>query len=270
MTTKLIVTTWNYTDVTDSNDHILLKSFKKLNPTTDIVNIHFNRGRYSRLEHAYQLLYGYQYEFLLYRIELLYHEIKQIDTDFLILCDTSDCTCVSNIDGLVDLFDLENNVIFGCETNQWPMPMVKQNWVDYSDYDENHHNNKTYVNAGGILASKKKFIELLDIGREVLLSKQYVFGQSRESDQRYGGTGSDQGLFTWVYNMKKDSPIKLDTEGKFLINTYGRSLDDYYVENNKLYSKVTGEPTFFVHDNGWHHGSPRFHDNLELTKLYLD
>jgi hypothetical protein len=70
--------------------------------------------------------------------------------------------------------------------------------------------------------------------------------------------------------MKKDSPIKLDTEGKFLVNSYGRSIDEYYIKDKKLYSKASDQPTFFVHDNGWHHGSPRFHDNLELTKLYLD
>jgi hypothetical protein len=270
MTIKLVTTTWNHSDTTDSVNHILLQSFKKLNPNIEIINTHFNRGRYHRLEKAYQELYGSQYEFLLYRVELLYHKIKEINTDFLILCDTSDCTCVSPIDGLVDLFDLENNVIIGSETNQWPMPMVKQNWTDYTDYNQTHHDNKTYLNAGGILASKNKFLELLDIGREVLLNKQYVFGQSYENDRRYGGLGSDQGLFTWIYNMVPDSPIKLDIESKFLINSYGRSIEDYYIENNKLYSKSTGNSTYFVHDNGWNHGSPKFHDNLELNKLYLN
>ena len=44
----------------------------------------------------------------------------------------------------------------------------------------------------------------------------------------------------------------------------------YYIKNNKLYSKLTENSTYFVHDNGWDHGSPRFHDALELNKLYLN
>ena len=64
MIIKLITTTWNNSDITDSANHILLKSFKKFNPNIEIVNIHFNRGKYHRLENAYQELYGSQYEFL--------------------------------------------------------------------------------------------------------------------------------------------------------------------------------------------------------------
>ena len=73
-----------------------------------------------------------------------------------------------------------------------------------------------------------------------------------------------------VKHMVPNSLIKLDVESKFLINSYGKSTEDYYIKNNKLYSKLTENSTYFVHDNGWDHGSPRFHDALELNKLYLN
>jgi hypothetical protein len=268
MKIKLLLTTWSNNDISNVEDQILYKSFKKYNPDIDIVKIHYNRGKYHNIENSYGSLYGYQHEFLLYRVVLMYHRVKELDADFLILGDTNDVTCVAPVNNLPDLFDLENYVIIGAETNQWPMPMVKQNWENYTDYDQEHHDNKTYVNAGGILASKTKFLDLLDIARELLIENQQIYARSIDLDNRYGGAGSDQGIFTWIFNNTKDAPLKLDYESKFLLNTYGRSEEDYYIKNNKFYSKLTETSTFFIHDNGWDYGSPKFHDKLELSKLY--
>jgi hypothetical protein len=268
MKIKLLVTTWSNSDVSNVDDQILLKSFKKYNPDIDIIKVHYNRGKYHNIENAYGKLYGYQHEVLLYRVVMMYHKVKQSDADFLILCDTNDVTCIAPINNLPDLFDLESYVIIGAETNQWPMPTVKQNWERYTDYDKKHHDNKTYINGGGLLASKASLLNLLDIARELLIENQQVYARSIELDDRYGGAGSDQGIFTWIFNNVKDSPIKLDYESRFLLNTYGRSENDYYVKDGRFYSKVTGIPTCFVHDNGWDHGSPKFHDKLELSKLY--
>jgi FkbM family methyltransferase len=81
---------------------------------------------------------------------------------------------------------------------------------------------------------------------------------------------NDQGVFTYYYNMNCEPKIKLDYNNTFVVNTYSRSHDEYYMNNNLMVSKKSGVTPCFVHDNGWNHGSPKYHNHFELKRLYSE
>jgi len=266
---KMIETTWSYDNNSPIKNQILYKSFKKFNPFIDVEDIHFNRNEYSNIEPLYNKIYGYQYDFILYEIILSYEKLRKIDADYFIFCNVNDVTCISSINNLIDMFDLENKVIFSAEKNRWPSPTVTQHWAGYTGYSDENMTNKIFLNGGGILSKKNNFLKLLEIAIDFVLNKRYVFEEIRKKDDKFGGAGGAQGVYTWIYNMIDNSPIQLDVESRFMVNTYCRTLDEYYMDNNKIYSKASGISPCFVHDNGWDYGSPRYHDNFNLKQLYV-
>lgn len=266
MALSLVVVTWSYEDTYDVSDHMLLRSFRKHNPDEEVIQIHFNRSNYSLEEREFLNTYGSQYEFVLYRIFLLEEKLAELSSEYVTICDTPDVTCVNNIEHLPRIFDLDNYVVFGMEKNQWPMPMVKEKYLNYTDYQGYDKSNNCYLNAGCILAKKTQLIELIQLCKTKMKDNSYVFKKSFEEDSRWGGSGSDQGVWTWMYNMVSDSKIKLDYLSNFTLNTYQRSTEEYYTSNGKLYSKSYSNSPCFVHDNGWDHGSPKYHDYFELEK----
>ena len=77
---KLLSITWNYTDESNYKDSLLYKSFIKNNDDKDFINIHFNRNEYSELEKDFENNYGYQFEFILYKIFLLKSTIPRFSS----------------------------------------------------------------------------------------------------------------------------------------------------------------------------------------------
>jgi len=268
MALSLVAVTWSHEDTYDISNHMLLRSFQNYNPDKEVIQIHFNRTHYGLKEKEFLNIYGSQYEFVLYRIFLLEEKLAELDLDYVIMCDTPDVTCINNIEHLPQIFDLDNHVIFGMEKNQWPMPMVKEKYLDYTDYQGYDKENHCYVNGGCILAKKTRLIELIQLCKAKMENHNYVFKKSFEEDSRWGGAGGDTGVWTWMYNMVPESGIKLDYLSNFALNTYLRSTEEYYLSNNKLYSKFYSSTPCFVHDNGWNYGSPKYHDHFQLEKLY--
>lgn len=260
---KLITVTWNNSDDCDVHNHLLVRSFKHFNSESEIIKIHFNRNNYADLESEYSLKYGYQYEFLLYRIVLLKDKLKDIDCDNFIMCDTNDVICTRNINTLTNIFDLDNYVIFGMEKNQWPTPSSKSNWKGYTDYYGFNKINSYFLNAGCVFTKKENYIKLLDKSIEFIKTNENVLGSTHSIP--FGG---DQGVFTWLFNMDHDSKIKLDYSSIFALNTYNRSHSEYYLHNNRLYSKLDTITPCFIHDNGYHYGSPKYYEYFNLENMF--
>ena len=255
--TKLVVITWNKSDTNDSfKQSNIYKSFKHFNPDKEVVNIHFNKNNYKELEEEYKIKYNNQSEFVLYRIYLALDKLKEIEADYIILADIDDTICLSKTDHLLDVFDLDNHIIYGMEKNDWPKSHIRESWEGYVGYDEYDVKNVYFLNASSVIAKKEKYIELLQtvINNILPLELKDV---------------CDQGVFTYHYNKKIEPSIKLDTSSAFVVNTYDRSPDEYYVHNNKLYSKHNGVTPCFVHDNGWQWGSPQYRRIFNLDQLYL-
>jgi hypothetical protein len=263
MSIKLITATWGHSDGTEVNDHILVKSFQRYNPNIDIHHIHFNRGKFFNLEQEFSTTYGYQFEFLLYKIFLLKDKIEEIETDYLLLCDTTDVLCISSIQHLIDIFDLKNNIVFGTEKNQWPTPPVKNTWKNYFDYKQFNLTHKYFLNAGCILSKKDIFLDLLNKCIKLMPSLEFLKNSTHQSP-----SGGDQGLYTWMYNMVPDSNITLDYKSKFVVNTYSRSTEEYEINKGRFCNKETKIAPCFVHDNGWNYGSLRYREYFQLTKIY--
>jgi FkbM family methyltransferase len=256
MNIKLLTVTWSHSNEFDITKTSLYKSFKRFNPDKELIHHHFNRGHYSQLERQYQNTFGAESEYLLYKITLLLDKVKEIDSEYIIFCDANDVTCFTSVDDLPNHFDLENNVIIGHEKNMWPTPERKKTWPDYNDYDEKHVTDRTFLNSGMILAKTKKYVELL----ESLINNVLSTGISTFSN--------DQGAFTYYYNKKFQPTIKLDIDSLFTVNTFSRNVNEYRFENNRLVSNSTEIKPYFLHDNGWNHGSPRYHNYFELRRLY--
>ena len=256
MNIKLLTLTWGHTEDFDISKTSLYQSFKKYNPEKEIIHHHFNRGLYWELERQYQEIYGVESEYLLYKITFLLEKAKQIDSDYVIFCDANDVACFTDIDDLPNQFDLENFIIVGHEKNMWPPLDRKLTWPDYVDYDENHMTNRTFLNSGMILAKTQKYVELLQsLVDNVLSTKIPTFN-------------NDQGVFTYYYNKGFHPIIKLDFDSLFVVNTYSRNTNEYRLEDERLISNSTGIKPYFLHDNGWNHGSPRYHNHFNLVDIY--
>jgi FkbM family methyltransferase len=259
MNIKLVTLTWSNEDKFDVQKTSLYKSFKKFNPNIELVHFHFNRGYYQEKEREYRIIFGDESEYLLYKIEFLLEKIKTIDSEYVIFCDANDVTCVRPINHLLEMFDLENNIIIGHEKNMWPTQESKNTWPNYSDYNEEHKKNRTFLNSGMILSKTNKFIEMLEnMVNNVFPTKINTFK-------------NDQGVYTYYYNMGMSPKLKLDTSNIFALNTFSRSVDEFYLnQDNKIVSHENGVIPCFIHDNGWNHGSPKYHNHFELKRLYSE
>jgi FkbM family methyltransferase len=252
---KLLTITWSYEPYFQIEKTNLYKSFKKYNPQVELVHVHFNRGDYRKIEQEYVSKFSTQGEYILYKVVLLRDIIKNLDTDYVIFCDANDVVCLSPIDGLLNFYDLDNNVIIGHEKNQWPMPQRKSEWQGYKDYSGYDSLNSTYLNSGVILSKKDKYIELLNkLIDNVLINDIKTFG-------------GDQGVFTYYYNTFNDL-IKLDYAGVLVVNTYLRNVNEYYLNGSSLVSNSTGVKPYFLHDNGWEYGSPRYRTHFNIESFY--
>jgi hypothetical protein len=69
--------------------------------------------------------------------------------------------------------------------------------------------------------------------------------------------------------MGMSPKIKLDISNVFALNTFSRSVNEFYLnKDNKIVSLETGVVPCFVHDNGWNHGSPKFHNHFQFEMIY--
>jgi FkbM family methyltransferase len=107
-----------------------------------------------------------------------------------------------------------------------------------------------------ILAKTQKYAELLQSLIDNVLST------------RIPTFSNDQGAFTYYYNMNIKPTTKLDLDSLFAVNTFSRNVNEYRFENERLVSNSTGIKPYFLHDNGWNHGSPKYHNHFELKRLY--
>jgi hypothetical protein len=231
---KLISVTWSNEDSIDLKNSFLLKSFLKKNNIDDFINIHFNRNNYKELEEEFNSKFGYQYDYILYKIFLLSKELYKIESDNIILSDTNDVVCLKNIQDFSSNFN--DKVIFGSECHRYPNVENITNWLPNFLYPVNDNN---YLNSGLLYGKKNNLIKLFDDCAEHVFPMEY---------KNFGG---DQGIFTYYYiNLNKDL-VGLDNS-KFLLNTYNKGYNDY---NDNFY---------FIHDNGWNFGSPKFINHFGL------
>lgn len=267
--TKLFVVTWGYGDSNNISQSMLLKSYVKYNSLEDLHHIHFNRSHYQDLEREFNTKYGYQYEFLLYRVFLLRDALKSLlsTNKFtrVVFGDTGDVTCQGSIQEIPKNYDLDTYVVFGAEKNQWPGVEAKNKWPGYNDYSNYDLCNRYFVNGGISLANLDVFVELLDKCIEKVLP---IIPHSTHL-LCYAG---DQGAFTYYYNNLNEEQsrpkIKLDYGNFLVLNTFATRVEDYYLHDRKVYSKHTGVAPCFIHDNGWDHGCPRLNQVFELEKIY--
>lgn len=257
MKVKLISVTWGYSDNFNMEDTSLYKSFKKFNPHIDVNHFHFNRNNYRNLENDFANKYGSESEYLLYKIYLLLDKVKTVNSDYIIFSDANDVTCMRPVEYLLDMFDLDNEIIVGHEKNTWPTEQAKSSWINYNDYDENHKQKRTFLNSGMVLCKTEKFITMLNN----MINQVFTTGIRTFNN--------DQGVYTYYYNMGIEPKIKLDISNIFALNTFSRSTDEFYLNSNhKLVSKESNVIPCFIHDNGWNHGSPKYHNKFELKRLY--
>ncbi len=256
---KLVTATWSHEDSFNVENTFLYKSFKKFNPFVPIEHVHFNRRKYQSQEHEFSIKFGAESEYLLYKIQLLLEYVKIINSDYLIFCDANDVTCMRSVDYLLDMFDLEHQIIIGQEKNMWPTQEKRNTWENYTDYTQEHFTAKTFLNSGVILAKTSNFIKML----ETMISS--VFTTNIRT------FNNDQGVYTYYYTMGLTPKLVLDTSNIFVLNTFSRSVDEGYFSNDKkIVYKKTGVIPAFVHDNGWNHGSPKYHNHFELKTLYSE
>ena len=233
---KLLAITWNYEDSYDLTNTFLYKSFIKNNNPDDLIQIHFNRNNYIDLEKEFDTRFGYQYEFLLYRIYLIRDKVKNlINSEYIIVADTSDVVCLDNINTI----NPPDYILFSSEAN--PYPHSKGDW-GVPDYSEDERNNRHYLNGGLFISPKGQYLDFLNSIVENIFPKNL---------KSFGG---DQGVFSYHYLNKNNPTIVLDKEFKLFLCIYERNANDFI--NYKF--------PIFIHDNGWNYGSPRFIEKFNL------
>ena len=243
---KLVSVTWSYSDNSDYENSILYKSFLKKNHPKNFINIHFNRSNYRELEIEFEQKYGYQYEFLLYRIFLLKEQIENLESDVMIFSDTGDVVCLDNIENI----QFDGGIIFSAERHQYPNDI--SSWSPNNSYcieDKNHSN---FLNAGLQIADKKSYLTLLDETIKNVFPLEY---------KSFGG---DQGVYTYYYINDFDPKIILDNQRKIFVSTYLTSVDWYKMGGDRVTYKPTSTQPIFIHDNGWNYGSPKITQHLNL------
>lgn len=260
MSVSLVTTTWSCSSTFDLLNTELYKSFKHFNPNLPVYHCHYNRYDFLKKEWEFTDRFGLkqQAEYILYKIVFLKDHLEQITTDYIIVCDANDVVCLNDVHYLLNCFDLENLVVVGTEKQQWPPKENSDSWkifgfVDYSNFDLQ---NKYFLNSGMILASKKNFAKMLEQMIDIILAKNIK------------NFRNDQGVFVWYYTAQMQPQIKLDYENTFVVNTFGRTTEDFEFKDNKLYEKNKQTAPCFVHDNGLEHGSPKFIEHFDLKQAY--
>lgn len=233
---KLLTITWSNNDDYNIKDTFLYKSFIKNNPEQNLIHIHYNRDNYKDLEQTFSSRYGYQFEYILYKIFLTKEQIHNINSDYFIFADANDTVCLGDINTL----PLPDKVLVSSEINQYPSSMGDWGGLDYSS-DEKL--NKHFLNSGLFMASKENYINFLNSIINNTLTKHL---------KSFGG---DQGVFIHHYLSKQQPEIILDKEYKVFFNTFNRHHDGF--SNYKF--------PMFVHDNGWNWGSPKFIEKFNLV-----
>jgi len=241
---KVLSITWSYNDDLIYKDSLLYKSFIKYNSANDFLNIHFNRNNYIDVEEKFKNKFGFQYEYILYKIFLLKEKLNIINDNFIIYADTNDVVCISNILKLNNFLP-DNHVLFSSESNQYPS--AGKLWNSYSI---KNISKDTFLNSGLFMGSKKNIERLLNKCLEDILPLEY---------KDFGG---DQGVYTYNYINYDD--IILDTTNNIFLSTYLKSSDSYNFENNRIVCKKNNTKPIFIHDNGWNYGSPRFIEKFNL------
>lgn len=243
---KLISITWSYDHHFDYKNTILYKSFIKHNNEDDFINIHFNRNNYIDLENEFENYYGYQFEFILYKIKLFKDKLKDIDDNLIVYCDTNDVVCLDNINNL----KYNSGIIFSSEKNKYPSD--NSSWSPLSSYPERNITNNLYLNSGLIVTTKELYLKLLENTIEIVLPLKY---------KNFGG---DQGVYTYYFINNLSPKIILDETCQHFLSTYLTSRSWFENENGRLIHKLTNTKPMFVHDNGWNYGSPRIIEGLNL------
>lgn len=243
---KLISVTWSYSQESNVKETILYKSFIKNNNEFDFVNIHFDRNNYLDLEKEFETKYGYQYEFLLYRIFLLKDFVSIIDDDILIFSDTNDVVCLDNIYNI----NFEGGIVFSTERHQYPNDI--STWEPVGKYPDDNIKKSNFLNAGLQISEKTLYIELL----ESVIEKVFPIS--------YKSFGGDQGVYIYYFINQFLPEISLDENRSIFVSTYLTSSDWYSTENGKLLYRPTNSYPTFVHDNGWNYGSPKIIERYNL------
>jgi hypothetical protein len=243
---KLVSITWSNDQTFDYKNTILYKSFIKHNNENNFINIHFNRNEYSELEKEFENNYGYQFEFILYKIFLLKDKLKEIDDNIIVYCDTNDVVCLDNINNL----EYKGGIIFSSEKNKYPSD--NSSWIPVSSYSEWNLNNSVYLNSGLIVTTKELYIKLLNNVIENVIPLNY---------KNFGG---DQGVYTYHYINNLSPKIILDETCEFFVSTYLSSRSWFEKIDNRLKNKLTNTTPMFIHDNGWDYGSPRIIEGFNL------
>lgn len=244
---KLLAVTWSYEDLLDISNSFLYKSFLKHNAQENFIHIHFNRNNYADLETEYSNRFGYQYEFLLYRIFLLQKRLEGINSDYLIIADTSDVVVLDNINIIPEQ---KNKIIFSCEKHQYPRDTI---WLKQKNYSQDNITNGQFLNGGVLYSHKDVFNNLL------LQCIEKIFPTN------YRDFGGDQGIFSYFYiNLNEQNIIDLDKQCEYFLSTYLRTPHDYRFENNRIVCNTNNTRPIFIHDNGWNYGSPKFIERFNL------
>jgi hypothetical protein len=250
---KVITSTWGHTPQYNIENTITYRSFIKYNNPENFVNFYFGRGIYHAEEIDYGTRLGVQAEYILYKIDLLREKVEQLDTDYIIFCDANDVCCCGPIEKALDLFDLDNLIVFSAERNDWPKADKIAHWENYRNYHPWDRQNRMFLNSGVQLAKKSKYLELLNSCMENFVKHNIQ------------GHGGDQGVFAWHYNMIDEPKIKLDYANIFALSTYDSTIDDYYRVEDKIYSKKFGTSPLFLNDNGSGYGGQRFAQRFMLA-----
>jgi hypothetical protein len=242
---KLLTITWSGEDTSSYKEEMLYNTFIKNNEEKYILNLHFNRNNFTEKEAEFKDKYGYQYEYLLYRIVKFKEYMLSLEDGVYICADTNDVVCLDNINN-INFSELETNVIFACENHQMPSASNITNWPVYQYKDP------FYLNGGLYIGKKQNILKML----EDCINKVLIYN--------YHNFGGDQGVYTFDYLNNKNSKIILDKENKWFLCTYNRSANDYIKKENKLFSCNTNTTPIFIHDNGWNYGSPKFINTFSL------
>lgn len=243
---KVISVTWSHDSNYNYKDSILYKSFIKNNVDSDFVNFHFNKNDYHDLEVLFEKKFGFQFEFILYKITLLKEKLNQLEDNVLIYCDTNDVVCLDNINNI----KYNGGIIFSSEKNRYPNNI--SNWEPTTKYPIWNIENNIYLNSGLILSQKDLFIKLIESVEEKILNLDY---------KNFGG---DQGIYTYHYINDFLPKITLDESCEYFLSTYLTSRNWFEKQDDKLICKTTGTTPIFIHDNGWNYGSPRIIEGFNL------
>lgn len=242
---KLVSITWSYEELSNYKDNFLYKTFIKHNNFDNIINIHFNRNEYLDIEKKQESFFGYQYEYILYKIILLRNKIQDIKADYIIYADNNDVVCLSEIDEILNFLS-DDSVIFSAESHQYPA--LNHDWNKYPTFN---NTNNFYLNSGLYAGTKKNIIKMIDQAFDVLSLK-------------YKNFGGDQGVYTYLY-LNNKSNIKIDTNNSVFLSTYLKTINNFIYTHDRIVDSRYNTTPLFVHDNGWNYGSPRFIEKFNLV-----